>query len=459
MPDQDIFDKLAAKSGGNSGDIFDRLAAKAQNPEQNVPDAAMQAHQQMISGNNLMPPSTQHFKDTDIPVSPSRIPASMTGRPGEGITMGDVKSTLPVVGGTIGEMFGGVPGAALGGIAGEGVSQMYDPSANPPKEMLKQGAIMGGAAGVGKYAIAPAIKYGGKLLKSLAGKAPEEIAELRSFIPREDAIQAKVLAGRNSARATASAAYPDIKTPVDVAPAQMVAKQVSGQMVANNAPTAVANMAEMPGAQQLKVIGMTDDLGLILRQIQTSNQLPFREAQTLYSSLGEAMAKGKNMMPGEVYSALKVVRETIGDSMKAAAQADGKLTQYTAAQKGWSQYMQDWWNPGAPMKPLTSAAAKKDFVVLKQLISDNGGNITKTMEKYGIDASDVRALQRIGKKSLQDKIAQAAELNRMGESGFQGQAAKEARVAALKKGAALAGGGGLIYDLLRHRLNAPTPSR
>jgi hypothetical protein len=131
MPD--IFDQVADKKPAKA-DIFDQVASAA----------------------------------TSQPPVPQAPPAPMTGGPIDpmsGLSMRQVQqqyphpgNVLPYIGGGVGGAIGGPAGAALGGIAGEGLRQLTEPSANPPKEMLKSGVEQG------------AYELGGKALSYLGGK-------------------------------------------------------------------------------------------------------------------------------------------------------------------------------------------------------------------------------------------------------------------------------------------------
>lgn len=458
MGADDIFDKAAS----SSGDIFDQAAAA----QPQIPDATAQAHAMFQPGGKLYPGKLPPERTYDYGAALGGLPSpgrTVSGEEGQQIheqAKQGLKTGIEMGGGMLGgaavegpgviagllRMAGAGAGAATGNVVGSAATGQTP----NPNEALKTGATYAAAEGAGIVG-GKALGAAGKLIGKLSGKAPEEIAELKNLIPREDAIQQKVLQGRNFARTSASLKYPEINTPVDVSPAQDVAQQVSQQMVAHNAPSQVSRVANLPGAAQLSTGPglVTEEVAQLLQKLNGSNLKSFTDAQQLYSALGEALSRGRGQMPGEVYSALQATRSTLGDQMGAAAKAEGKFEQFQAAQKSWSQYMQDWFNPGAPMRQITAAASNKDFAVLKKLVGDDGGRIVKTMERYGIDASDVKALQQMGKKGLLGKISDAAELNRMGEEGFQKQAANQARAATLKNAAKMVVGGGTLYELSR----------
>lgn len=141
-----------------------------------APDAMAQARQRISSiiAGPAQPQGQRFFPGTDIPQSPSRIPASMTGHPEEGFTNKDAQAALPAAGGSIGGMFGGVPGAVAGGALGESISQLITKNPNPPIDIAKQAALQGAFEGGGQllnYAggkLAPAAikRFAGSVLKS-----------------------------------------------------------------------------------------------------------------------------------------------------------------------------------------------------------------------------------------------------------------------------------------------------
>lgn len=186
MPDKDIFDKLAAASKGG-GDIFDQLAAKS-NPEQNVPDAAMQAHQQMITGGKNLMGASGYPELANA--KPGGASLSKVGQPPQEASVEGTLNTLPAVGGLVGGTLGGIPGATVGGGAGEAAQQLIrraagDVPISGTEEIAKQAAIMGAAEGVGKYAVSPFLKWltasksvGAQALQAASAKAGSAPVEL-----------------------------------------------------------------------------------------------------------------------------------------------------------------------------------------------------------------------------------------------------------------------------------------
>jgi hypothetical protein len=146
------------------------------------------------------------------------LPAGTRLNPKTGLPMREGDPTgvgtlnvFPALGGAVGGAFGGTAGAALGGMAGEGLKQVAMPlasqsaSANPPAEMLKSGAIMGAAEGIGKYALSPLVKWmsssktlGAKLLQQAsakAGSAPVELSPKTNELV-DDLVQQSKLGGK-----------------------------------------------------------------------------------------------------------------------------------------------------------------------------------------------------------------------------------------------------------------------
>jgi hypothetical protein len=336
-------------------------------------------------------------------------------------------------------------GAGAGNLAGGG----------GPKEALGTAAATAATTLPFSGIVTPMVEAGMSKIAALYGRTPAELAELSALPAREAAIQKNIQDGARMARRVASARYPEIATPVDVAPVQSVAQQVQEQLVAHAAPGIVNRVANLPGVPQLDLgqALVTQDVAQMLQQIGSRAEIPFNDAQQLYSALGEAAARGRRMLPGEVYSSIQAVRQTLADQMSAAAEAEGKLAQFQAAQKGWKAYMDAFWNPEAPVKPLLSPAAKNNqYFTLKKLVSDNRGNIRDTLEDFGIDTSDIRALQEMDKKNLLKTVADAAELDRMGPEAFQKAAGEQARqqmIDQAKKLIVPTGIGALLYEVFK----------
>ena len=66
-------------------------------------------------------------------------------------------------------------------------------------------------------------------------------------------------------------------------------------------------------------------------------QMPYRDAHGYFSELGEQMARGN--LPGDVYRAIKHVRESIFEQMKGAARKAGVEEQLLSTNKEWHEFM------------------------------------------------------------------------------------------------------------------------
>lgn len=468
----DIFDKALAASKGKAGrDVFDQALA-AKTPD--LPDTNKQAAAAIA---NIIP-QQEAVRSNPILAGPKG--ASNIGAYGNlaqtsqnlndymqqsGNLAGNVAGTLatggvlPAVKGAgiatkalrlAGRSLATGAGAGAGSLAGGATPQ--EAAANAAGGVVAQ-PIAEGLSAAGGAAKAAVLKK----IATYGQKPASEIAELQSLIPKEDAIQAKVIAGKQQAFKNASAAYPEIQTPVDIAPAREAAQQAQQQMVANRVPTVVGQAADL-SRQPISALDLDSmDAGQLVDLINKKDAIPFKDAQKLYSALGQKIAAGKGNLPGEVYSSLKSVRDSLANQMKATADSEGKLAQYTAAQENWKGLMKDWQNVGAPLRDLTNPASAKDFALLKKLVGDNGGNATKTLEKYGVDTSDIKALQSMGKKQLLGKISDAAEISRMGPDAFQQLSAQQAKAQLMSKAKSLikpvVGGGGVIgaYEYLTRK--------
>lgn len=265
MPDKDIFDKLAASSKGG-GDIFDQLAAKS-NPEQNVPDAAMQAHQQMITGGKNLMGASGYPELANA--KPGGASLSKVGQPPQEASVEGTLGALPAVGGTVGGAFGGIPGAALGGGAGEAANQLIRRAAGdvpvtstPGTDIAKQGAIMGAAEGVGKYAIAPLVKWmlasktvGAKLLQQASAKAGNAPVQLS---PETDAIVEKIVQEGKSG-GTIPKVISDLLDRVGPSTRQ-AAEAVPGPLTYGEARLFQSNASQLSTAEQMTLKGRMKSL-------------------------------------------------------------------------------------------------------------------------------------------------------------------------------------------------------
>jgi hypothetical protein len=112
-----------------------------------------------------------------------------------------------------------------------------------------------------------------------------------------------------------------------------------------------------------------------------STSTPIETAQVHYSSLGEKLSGGG--LPGNVYQAMKYVREGIGDLMGQASESRGMGSFYEALKKDYSQFMNDWHDTSSTGSPLAKILQAKDWpAVQKQINGPAGDRLLQTMSRY-----------------------------------------------------------------------------
>lgn len=318
-----------------------------------------------------------------------------------------------------------------------------------------------------------ALKMPGFVTKRIASSlrvAPEKVAELAALPAKEEAIRQRVVAASRQVRAQASSMYPEVATPVDMTAPRQAAQQAKQQLVAHNVPSQVSRIGAIPSVPKIgaETIGsnpppVTMDVAEILQQIDAANPtgMKFGDAQQLYSALGEAIAKGKGRLPGEVYHSLSGVRDVLLDSMRVAATLEGKFAQFVQAQMAWHKYMQTFFNIGAPLRSLMRIPEGATGKTMGQMMNTaNRARITEALERYGIDTSDIKGLLSRGDKVLAKDLSDASRLKQLGPEVFQQQAKQEA-VSSLKSKAIDAAWkvaiGTTVYELLKGQLKGVKP--
>jgi hypothetical protein len=229
-------------------------------------------------------------------------------------------------------------------------------------------------------------------VQKLTGTTPERVAELAQVENSVADAHSVALQTEASAKTAAKAAFPDIQTPVQLAP-----KYAEGGWQGEHFVTA-------------------DEL--------QPQQLPFRAAQEQYSQLAlDARAAHVSRMRGQITgfdeAAILKQKSDLGAAMQSAAEADGKLPDYLSAKQGFMQFMNDFHNKGSAIEPLLEMKPDETSKIVGHLLSpDKGARTVETLQKYGADVTPIQDLLSKGSTPLKIDVNEAAKLRKVGEEGY-----------------------------------------
>jgi hypothetical protein len=237
----------------------------------------------------------------------------------------------------------------------------------------------------------------GELVRDITGTTPERIAELQQVPQKISDIRQLAVDAEAKAKAAAKAAYPDIKTPVKIGPPVSEAEPFD--------PTATVDAKQ--------------------------TEIPFKQAQEKYSQLGidaraAHIARMRGLITGFDEADILRQKSELGDAMQDAAEADGKLDDYNAAQKQFRQYMTDFHNRGSAVEPLLEANPSDTVKIANHFLNpDKGARTVSTLSKYGIDTSPINDLLSRGATPLKIDVTEATKLAKVGPESYAQQRLQE----------------------------------
>jgi len=129
--------------------------------------------------------------------------------------------------------------------------------------------------------------------------------------------------------------------------------------------------------------------------------MPFGDLQGYYTELGEEMAKGT--LPGDVYQAIKSLRDDIGKEMHTIAKSNGADKDLKEAQSFYHDYMDTFHEPAGPSgsgSPVAQALRAKDPAQFAKPFSGDAGNRgIESLARYSPElAEKTNNLRRIGRE-------------------------------------------------------------
>jgi hypothetical protein len=131
--------------------------------------------------------------------------------------------------------------------------------------------------------------------------------------------------------------------------------------------------------------------------------------QGIYTELGRTMYNGTAPLPGDVYNALKYVRNAVGEQMGAMAERNGATADWGAAKAYHQQYMNTFHNMkgvaysgGSPVARVMRAAAP-DYA-LSQVTGKAGENVVNMLKAYSeLDPTAAATAEQVRTAHAQSK--------------------------------------------------------
>lgn len=166
-----------------------------------------------------------------------------------------------------------------------------------------------------------------------------------------------------------------------------------------------------------------DRITHIIEQVRKPDGIPFEDAKELYFCTCVAVARSDDWnLTGETVGALLEVRDAVKESMRAAAEGEGKATELENAERVHQQYMDDFHNPGAPLKGFFGPQARERGSILRPLLKDPAttARAIQAMQRHGLDTSDIKRLAEkyTNADELERDIRDAALLQELGVKEF-----------------------------------------
>jgi hypothetical protein len=131
------------------------------------------------------------------------------------------------------------------------------------------------------------------------------------------------------------------------------------------------NLSDLPEAARAKILqrlGPEERAGYEAPETGTGKSLSFEQMHGYYSELGEELSKD---LSGDERSSVTAARAELLGEMRKMAESEGKLTQFTEAQKNWSKYEntfnKTWNDKRGVASPIAKALNAKDPVTGEML--------------------------------------------------------------------------------------------
>ncbi len=195
---------------------------------------------------------------------------------------------------------------------------------------------------------------------------------------------------------------------------------------------------------------------VVLQTSKGPKAIPFKDAQEMYSKLGQAIADQRRAVAGGAprFQLERLVQHqsVLSNAMSDAASAEGRLQELNDARAGWKQFEDAFHNKGSAVKPLLDMKPDETARIVRHLQgTDKGARTLETLRAFGVDTSNIESLlgrdvkpllrwpERFGGSSktlLTQDVEDAGRLRAIGPDAY-----RRALMSRHIKQALLAGGG------------------
>lgn len=313
-------------------------------------------------------------------------------------------------------------GTALGSVTGDVTSG--------EKPDVKGALIKGGVTAATGYTLDLGADLVGRFIKPFITKAPlpatEEMlarqvsskaSELVKIGDAEEGIRASVTAAPKAIREQViKPAYSGLTGEIDLMPIGETAEAASGKMLAHGTPPSMSRVIKITRAIKAAEGEVMDMLqsgdadaeelqgaARTLMQLEKRAKVPIGDAIQLRSALGRVLATARRahspgeaqLVPGEVYQAVKTVKGELDKAIEGAAEAQGKAGHLKMADKLYSTFMNDFYNAGAPLKGVTNLKPGMTGKTVDSLLKpENVNRAVAALKRWGMK-DQAAALQKI----------------------------------------------------------------
>jgi len=358
-------------------------------------------------------------------------------------------------GGEAGAMAGlGRLGRAVLVGAGTTAGSMTGDITNREKPKVKEALVKGAVTGAGGYALDLGIDAAANLIRPFLQKAPlaaseEAIAsqvskrasDLTKMADAEEGIRQSIVAAPKAIREQViNKVYPQIEGPVDVGATAQRTLETQARQVAHSNPgvmnrtMALARKINRVQKAVDSILAEGGDFGLGadeqaaletgMDKLSKLQSMTFMQAKQLRNALGRIRAAGEGYkLPGETIQAVKDVMSTLDEAIDDTAAREGKLDQLRMADKVYKQFMDDFYNHGAPLKGVGRLKPEMTGKTLDTLLKpENSQRAVAALKRWGM-SEQADALQTIADRADRaDAVSEMKDLF-VSESSYRSRAA------------------------------------
>jgi hypothetical protein len=246
-------------------------------------------------------------------------------------------------------------------------------------------------------------------LPELTSTTPERIAELKTFPQKMEAVRQSVVSAEKQAKSRAGAQFPKFDQPIEVG------------KIKEDVPVT----RKGPAGEDVPVT-TTDAEGKqvpVTRTVEKPRTATWNELQEQRSNLLKSIADEKRAVNRGAAPRFDLA-EKLGDLSKldavmedAALKQGGQagLDQLKAARQAYKKYMDDFHNPGSPLRGIVEAKPGEVNKLLNHLLNpDKGARALQTLREYGFNTSEIEGMLGQGAKPLKVTANESAKLSKAG---------------------------------------------